>query len=180
MIMAFDWIKRNAPKRETILGYRFIKPFAPYLSHGSLWHFNRRSVTRGIGLGLFFAFVAPVAQIIVATIIAVPLRANLAVTALMTTVTNPLTVGLMAPIAHKIGKIILNENTPLHMPGRPQGMSWWDWVLDAKQWEAFGNMLAGPWAVGMAVMGVVAGLGGYIISNLLYAGYLRTKRKRES
>ncbi len=130
--MALDWLKRNAPKRETILNYRFVKPFAPYFSHGALWHFNRRSVSRGVGLGLFFAFVVPVAQIVAAAIAAVPLRANLAVTVLMTTITNPVTVGLMAPLAHRIGKFVLGHGAPLSIPQRPAGTSWWDWILDAK------------------------------------------------
>jgi uncharacterized protein len=176
--MALDWLKRHAPKRETILGYRFIKPFAPYMSHGALWHFNRRSVSRGIGLGLLFAFVVPVAQIIVAAIAAVPLRANLAVTVLMTTITNPLTVGLMAPAAYKIGTFVTGQTGDLHLPIRPAHISWWDWLSDAEQWQAFADMLAGPWAVGMVVIGVVAGVLGYAITNLLYAGYLRAKRKR--
>ncbi len=178
--MALDWLKKNAPKRETILNYRFVKPFAPYFSHGALWHFNRRSVSRGIGLGLFFAFVVPLAQIIVAAIVAVPMRANLAVTVLMTTITNPITVGLMAPIAHRIGKFVLGSNAPLVMPKRPEGLSWWDWILDAKQWQAFADMLAGPWAVGMVVIGVTTGLVGYLLTNLLYAGYLRAKRRRQA
>jgi uncharacterized protein len=178
--MALDWLKRHAPKRETILNYRFIRPFAPYFSHGALWHFNRRSVSRGIGLGLFFAFVMPVAQIIVAAIAAVPLRANLAVTVLMTAITNPVTVGLLAPLAHKIGKFVLGYDTPLQMPHHPEGMSWWAWICDAKQWQAFGDMLAGPWAVGMLVIGVTSGVLGYAISNLLYASYLRAKRKRDA
>jgi uncharacterized protein len=178
--MALDWLKRHAPKRETILSYRFVKPFAPYLSHGALWHFNRRSVSRGIGLGLLFAFVVPVAQIIAAAIAAVPLRANLAVTVLMTTITNPVTVGLLAPFAHKIGKLVLGHDAPLVLPHRPDGMSWWDWILDAKQWQAFGDMLAGPWAVGMIIIGITAGVLGYGISNLLYRIYLRGKRNRKT
>ncbi len=178
--MALNWLKKYAPKREAVLGNRFIKPFAPYFSHSALWHFNRRSVSRGIGLGLLFAFVVPVAQIIIAAIVAVPARANLAVTVLMTTITNPFTVGLMAPLAHRIGKLVLGHDTELKMPSRPNGTSWWDWILDAKQWQAFGDMLAGPWAVGMIIIGVTSGLLGYLISNLLYAAYLRNKRNKAS
>jgi uncharacterized protein len=176
--MALKWLKKYSPKKETVLSYRFIRPFAPYLSHASLWHFNRRSVSRGIGIGLLFAFIVPVAQIFVAAIAAVPARANLAVTVLMTTITNPLTVGLMAPLAHRIGKWIMGQDTPLIWPKRPNGVSWWDWLTDAHQWQAFGDMLAGPWAVGMAVMGIVSGLLGYLLTNLIYASYLRAKRKR--
>ncbi len=176
--MSLDWLKKHAPKKETVLSYRVIKPFAPYLSHGALWHFNRRSVSRGIGLGLFFAFVVPVAQIVFAAIAAVPARANLAVTVLMTMITNPVTVGLLAPLAHRIGKIVIGRDAPLKLPQRPTGTSWWDWLTDASYWQALGDMLAGPWAVGMIVIGVTSGVLGYLLTNIIYASYLRAKRKR--
>jgi uncharacterized protein len=177
--MALNWLKRHAPKRETILNNRFVKPFAPYFSHSALWHFNRRSVSRGVGLGLLFAFIIPLAQTLFAAIAAVPFRANLAVTILMTTITNPITVGVLAPFAHKVGKFVLGFEAPLVMPKRPADLSWWAWISDASLWQSLGNMLAGPWAVGMLIIGVVTGLLGYVISNMMFAGYLRAKRKRD-
>jgi uncharacterized protein len=176
--MSLDWLRKYAPKKETVLNYRFIKPFASYLGHASLWHFNRRSVSRGVGIGLLFAFIVPVAQIFIAAIAAVPARANLAVTILMTTITNPLTVGLMAPLAHRVGRWIIGSDAPLNLPKRPIGTSWWDWITNQYYWEALADMLVGPWAIGMAVIGIVTGLLGYMLSNFMYARYLRAKRKK--
>ena len=60
--------KKRLPKREEILNSRLIRPFAHYFGHGSLWHMNRRSVARGVAIGMFFAFMTPVAQTVFAAL----------------------------------------------------------------------------------------------------------------
>ena len=98
-----SFLKKRLPKREEILKSRLIKPFAHLFGHGSLWHMNRRSVARGVAIGMFFAFLTPVAQTVFAAMASVPLRANVAVAALATFITNPLTTPPILFFAHTIG-----------------------------------------------------------------------------
>lgn len=95
--------KKRLPKREEILNSRLIRPFAHYFGHGSLWHMNRRSVARGVAIGMFFAFMTPVAQTVFAALASIPFRANVAVAALATFITNPITTPPILFLAHLIG-----------------------------------------------------------------------------
>ena len=49
-----------------------------------LWRFTRRSVPRGVALGLFSAFIIPVGQIFLAAFLAWPARANVPLAAAVT------------------------------------------------------------------------------------------------
>lgn len=82
------WASRFVVSREAVLSNRWISPFAHRLVHPSLWHLNRRSVARGVALGLFAGFLIPIGQIAVAAFLAVTVRANVVVAATATFVTN--------------------------------------------------------------------------------------------
>jgi uncharacterized protein len=47
-----EWLHRQAPTRESFEGSRFLRPFAKRVFHPALWRFTRRSVPRGVALGL--------------------------------------------------------------------------------------------------------------------------------
>ena len=53
------WLTRHIPTRETVHEHRLLRPFAPHLGHPSLWRMNRRSVPRGVALGLFVGVIIP-------------------------------------------------------------------------------------------------------------------------
>ena len=85
--------ERYAPSREKMTQNRILRPVARYIGNPNVWHFNRHSVARGVALGLFLGFAIPMGlQLVIAAVLAVSSRANLAVTALFTTVSNPVTV----------------------------------------------------------------------------------------
>src|SRR3954453_10429363 len=97
------WLNRHLPTREPIGRNRLLRPFASHLRHPSLWRLNRRSVPRGVAIGLFVAVMIPVMHTFVAAILAIPARANVAVAALLTMVVNPLTIPPLYVAAYRIG-----------------------------------------------------------------------------
>src|SRR3569623_1702254 len=88
----FGWLTRHIPTRDTIGDYRVLRPCAPHFSHPSLWRMSRRSVPRGVAVGLFVAVIIPFMHTVIAALLAIPTRANVAVAALFTLVVNPLTI----------------------------------------------------------------------------------------
>ncbi|HWU04296.1 MAG TPA: DUF2062 domain-containing protein, partial [Novosphingobium sp.] len=46
------WLANHMPSREKLEQNRFIRPFAHLVLKPDLWRFNRRSVPRGVALGL--------------------------------------------------------------------------------------------------------------------------------
>src|SRR3954453_8746841 len=86
------WLKRHIPTRESIHRYRLLRPFARHLSDPALWRMTRRSVPRAVALGLGGGVIIPFMPIVIAAVLAIPLRANVAIAALFTLVVNPLTI----------------------------------------------------------------------------------------
>ena len=56
-------LRRFIPTREQIHTNRWLRWLGPHLLHPRLWHFSRRGVSVGIGLGVFFGLLIPIAQI---------------------------------------------------------------------------------------------------------------------
>jgi uncharacterized protein (DUF2062 family) len=70
------------PTREEMARNKYLAPIAHRFLSPELWRFTRRSVPRGVALGLFTAFIIPVGQIFLAAFLALPLRANVPLSAL--------------------------------------------------------------------------------------------------
>ena len=87
------WFAKNTPKREDLAESRWIKPFGGRVLRSELWRFTRRSVPRGVGVGLLVGIflMIPGLQIIGAALLSVPLRANIPIAAAMTFLSNPAT-----------------------------------------------------------------------------------------
>ena len=102
-----SWAQRNMPTREQMERNRFIRPFAGRVLRSELWRFTRRSVPRGIALGLLVGIIVPFAQILFAALLSAPVRANVPLAALMTFITNPITTPLIWVAAYWVGSLLL-------------------------------------------------------------------------
>jgi len=101
------WLRNHFPTREQLERNRWIKPFAGRVLRSDLWRFNRRSVPRGIALGLFVGILIPFAHSAVAALTAVFVRANVPVAIAATWTSNPATWVVIFPAAYKIGQALL-------------------------------------------------------------------------
>ena len=81
------------PRREDLAESRWIKPFGQRVLHSEFWRFTRRSVPRGVAVGLLVGIfvMIPGLQIVGAALMCVPVRANIPLAALMTFLSNPIT-----------------------------------------------------------------------------------------
>jgi uncharacterized protein len=170
------WLKGHIPTRETIDEFRMLRPFAPHLRHPSLWRLNRRSVPRGVALGLFVAVIIPVMHTFVAAILAIPARANVAVAALLTLVVNPLTIPFMYVAAYRIGSWELHYDANLVSKVAAERFS-----------GELGRMLfwvhhaSGPIALGILTIAASAALLGFLTSTFawrLWSGSRWRQRRR--
>jgi len=109
----FGWLTRHIPTRDTVHHNRILRPFAPHLTHSSLWRLNRRSVPRGVAIGLFVAVIIPVMHTAIAALLAIPARANIAVAAIFTLIVNPLTIPPMYYAAYRIGSWELHQDSKI-------------------------------------------------------------------
>jgi uncharacterized protein len=164
------WLTRHIPTRDTVHEHRLLRPFAPHLAHPSLWRMTRRSVPRGVALGLFVAVVIPVMHTFIAALLAIPTRANVAVAAVFTLVVNPLTIPPMYYAAYRIGSWELHHDATLLNPAVAERFSgelsrMLFWIHEA----------SGPIAVGIVTMAAVVGALGYLIAALVWAFWSRSR-----
>ena len=96
------WVSKNAPKREDMLHNRWLRPFA---RRTELWRFTRRSVPRGVAVGLIVGIflMIPGLQIIGAALLSVPVRANIPIAAAMTFLSNPATTPFILLMSVMVG-----------------------------------------------------------------------------
>jgi len=164
------WLTRHIPTRETVHEHRLLRTFAPHLTHPSLWRLNRRSVPRGVALGLFVAVIIPFMHTIIAALLAIPTRANVAVAALFTLVVNPLTIPPMYYAAYRIGSWELHYDATLMNPAAAQRFS--GELSRALFWLHHASR---PIAVGILTIAVVAAVVGYLLSSLVWRLWARSR-----
>lgn len=97
------------PTRERLERSRWLRWLAPWLGHPKLWHWSRRGVALGVGLGVFFGLLIPLAHIPVMAAAAIVLRANLPAAATSTLISNPVTFGPLYYAPYHLGSWLTGE-----------------------------------------------------------------------
>jgi uncharacterized protein (DUF2062 family) len=152
---------------------RWLAPIAHRFLSPELWRFTRRSVPRGVALGLFAAFIVPVGQIFLAAFLALPARANVPLSALVTFVTNPFTLPFWLVVANRVGGFILKidqATVNTAMAGEIERGSWaqsFGWFLET----------AGVTAFGFVVLSIVTAALGYLISGWIWRWWVGRKHR---
>src|SRR5215212_1067947 len=169
------WVKGHIPTRDTIDQYRLLRPFAPHLRHPSLWRLSRRSVPRGVALGLFVGVIIPFMHTFVAAILAIPARANVAVAALLTLVVNPLTIPFMYLAAYRIGSWELHYDSNLVSQAAAERFSG-----ELSRMLFWLHHASGPIVLGILTMAATAALLGFLISTLGWRIWVGSRRRRRT
>lgn len=169
------WVHRNMPTRESMEESRILRPIAHRVLAPALWRFTRRSVPRGVALGMFTGILIPMGQIPASAVLALPLRANIPAAALTTFLTNPFTTPFLWAGAYWVGRKVLRFDATV--PGAPiatkvhANISWLQWVYA----EAGPSII-----VGLLAITVVAGVLGYALTAFGWRWWIGHKwRKRK-
>jgi uncharacterized protein (DUF2062 family) len=86
----------------------YLKPFDAIFAHPTFFTVNRRSIAGAIWIGLFVGMLPVPGQTIIALLIAFLLRTNIAIAAVATWVTNPVTMFPIFYFEYILGTIILD------------------------------------------------------------------------
>jgi uncharacterized protein len=159
----FHWFKRHIPTRETVHRYRLLRPFAAHLTHSSLWRMTRRSVPRGVALGLFVAVIIPVMHTAIAAVLAIPARANVAVAAAFTLLVNPITIPPLYYAAYRIGSWELHHDARLVNPAAAERFS-----SELSRLLFWVHEASGSIAIGVLTIAVASAVIGYVGSALVW------------
>ncbi len=132
----------------------------------SYMHINRRMVSRGVALGLFWAFI-PMPMQMLAVILSMPLfRFNIPIAISMVWLSNPITMPFMYYVEYLTGNYILNlpgiEGTELSM----------DWFI-----ENFQEILI-PLYTGTAFFSITFSITMYYLINILWIRSIKSERNQ--
>jgi len=169
----FHWLTRHVPTRETVHHYRLLRPFARHLSHPSLWRMNRRSVPRGVAIGLGIAVIIPFMHTVIAALLAIPARANVAIAALFTLVVNPITIPPLYYAAYRIGSWELHHDKTLLNPAAAERFS-----SELSRLLFWIHQASGSIAVGVLTIAAGAALFGYLGASLVWGIWSRNRWRR--
>lgn len=164
------WVRHHIPTREAIARNRFLRPVAHRVLAPSLWRFNRRSVPRGVALGIFSGILFPFAHMLLAAILAFPFRANVPTAVGTTLINNPVTFVPLMAAAYQVGQWTLRLDHAV--PGRPiatnvhANAGLLHWIVSQ----------GGPATiVGLLIIAIVLSVAGYFGAALVWR--LRIARK---
>ncbi len=158
------------PTRETFERIRFLRPIAHRILLPELWRFHRRSVPRGVALGIIVGVMIPVAQTVVAALLALPIRANVPVAALTTFITNPLTTPPIWYAGWLIGSWMLKVD-PVNDRVESEALDWLQWLL---------SDAAPATALGLVVISAVGAAIGYLLASFGWRWWIGRKWKRRA
>jgi uncharacterized protein (DUF2062 family) len=160
------WWHANAPTRESLEHNKFLAPVAHRVLEPSLWRFTRRSVPRGVALGLLVGIflLIPGIQIAGAALLALPFRANIPLAAAMTFLSNPATTPLILWASVYIGNWML---------GRTADASGFMTLVNEhasiRQWCAWLFSEAAPaMLLGLALISIGAAIVGYFLADWIW------------
>ena len=152
---------RHAPSKDEMLESRWLRPFGPRVRRSDLWRFTRRSVPRAVFAGLFIGIflMVPGLQIVGAALLAIPMRANIAIAAAMTFLSNPVTTPFFLLASLEVGsRMGFHADFASFEALRTRHASLSDWL--SWLWsDAAPAMLSGLFVIAMGVA-----LAGYIVS----------------
>ena len=168
-----DWIRRHTPTREEMASNKYLAPIAHRFLTPELWRFTRRSVPRGVALGLFCAFIIPIGQIFLAAFMALPARANVPLATMVTFVTNPFTIAFWAVVANRVGALVLDID-------REVGGAMIEGQMQTESWQTFAGFFeaAGVTVFGFVVLAVVSSAIGYLLASWWWQRVVFRKRAK--
>lgn len=172
-----DWIRRHMPTREQMAENKYLRPIAHRFLTPELWRFTRRSVPRGVALGIFAGFIIPVGQIFLAAFMALPARANVPLSALVTFITNPITFPFWAVVANKLGAFILKVDLAATGGAAQEEITSGRWAWLIELFEGVGVTVLVT-VFGFMVLAVVGAAIGYLLSGFVWRFVVARKRQR--
>ena len=159
-----SFLHKYLPDAETVRATRLGRFFGRWLDHPNLWHLHRRSAPGAVAIGLFAGLVPGPLQMLVALLLAIPLKKNIPVALLTTLYTNPFTFVPLYLVGYYYGTLLLG------IPHVEPKISSLDWATIAG--------LGKPLAVGVFSLALTLAAVGYVATALGWRFYVILKWKR--
>jgi len=172
--MLLDCLTHLVPTREQLASRRWLRWLGPLLLDPQLWRWSRHGVARGVSIGVFFGLLVPVAQIPLAVITAIALRACVPAAVTSTFVTNPVTFAPVYYAAYRLGVWITAD--PAAAVEQPTVVASEE---ESGLWQSLGDV-GWPLLVGLAITATVAALCCHLTIHLAWRWLEHHRRRRDA
>lgn len=135
---------------------------------------HRRSVPRGVALGLAVGIVIPFMHTILAALLAIPLRANVAIAAACTLLINPLTIPPLYYLAYRTGLWELHADAAVSNPAAAQHFS-----SELSRIMFWIHEASGPIALGVVTIAIASAVTAYAVTAVVWRLWLASKLRRK-
>ena len=129
----------------------------PFLDHPNLFHLNRNSISRAVGVGIFCAFIPLPIQTLITMFMCLIVGANLPLAVIVIWISNPITIPPMFFLTYKLGSLLLDREVMSFSVSLS-----WDWF------SRLGEEILVPLFVGSFLSGLVLGIVGYRLVLFLW------------
>ena len=168
---------KHAPSREQVQNSIWLRPFGQRIRGSDLWRLTRRSVPRGVAIGLFVGIflMVPGIQIVGAALVCMMLRGNVAIAAAMTFLSNPATTPFFIVAAITVGnRLGYRADLAMFQELISTHASVWRWL----DWLA--SDAAPAIVTGLLVIAAVAAFAGYWVSLVGWRWWISRKWRQRS
>jgi uncharacterized protein (DUF2062 family) len=156
------FLRKHLPDQHTIKKHKWLSIFGDRLTNPSLWHINRHNVAKGVGVGLFVAFLPVPFQMVIAVALALLASANIALSVALVWISNPITIPFIFYGCYTIGQWIVPPKTDIIFQANTQ------WISDNF------SAIASPFLLGCALAATLMSIAGYVVTHLLWQAHTRT------
>lgn len=165
------WLHAQMPTHEQLGANRYTAPLA---RRTELFRFTRRSVPRGVAVGILVGIFAliPGIQIIGAALMCVPVRGNIPLAAAMTFLSNPATTPFIVAASLWLGNRMgfhADLSTFYSMVESGAGVrAWLYWLL---------SDAAPALVIGLAIISIVSAAVGYVLAMWFWRSWIGRKHR---
>ncbi|MGE0859376.1 MAG: DUF2062 domain-containing protein [Gammaproteobacteria bacterium] len=162
-------LRRYFSNRDALASTRVGRWLGAHLHAPELWHFGRRSVAGGVGLGFFIAFMPMPGHSLIAVPLALLVGTNLPITVASVWLVNPFTFAPLFVFALEVGALVTGHAVDLHTLS-----------IDAS-WPSVRALFAELWQpllVGCLLCGLSAGAIGNLAVRWLWRLHLARRWRR--
>jgi hypothetical protein len=150
------FFRKYEHKLDGFRSHRLLVRYGAWLQHPRLWCFNRRAISGAVAIGLFAGLVPGPFQMLVALLIAVPLRKNIPIALVTTFYTNPFTIVPLYVLAYAYGDLLMGTHAP-DIRIDPLHMHWSELLA-----------LGRPLALGLLALALTLAAAGYAVVEIVW------------
>lgn len=174
--MIAKWLKKQLPNKDSIANQGHLSRFGSFVHNPKLWSFGRSSVARGLGIGVFAAFIPLPIQTIVAVALSILCMGNIPLAIAATWISNPITFIPFNILIYETGHAILRDSSQTFTT---QSMNltidWHDLYGTLVHWV---QSLGKPFLVGVPVVAILGGLLVYLCVDIAWEVSLYFSRRK--